>query len=65
MQLPALRNARRRHQVILSTDEWRFGGAGLIQHDYVYQTEYREGQGLGFNVYSPCRTAMVLARISD
>jgi len=52
-------------KVILSTDEWRFGGAGLIQHDYVYQTEYREGQGLGFNVYSPCRTAMVLARISD
>ena len=52
-----------RYKVILSSDEFRFGGNGTIAHDYVYQTEYHEGQGLGFNVYSPCRTAMVLKKI--
>ena len=52
-----------RYKVILSSDEFRFGGNGIIAHDYVYQTEYHEGQGLGFNVYSPCRTAMVLKKI--
>ena len=35
----------------------------LIDHSVVYETEYTEGKGLGFNVYSPCRTAMVLERI--
>ena len=53
------------YKVILSTDEKRFGGPGLIDHDYIYQTAYTEGRGLGFNVYSPCRTAMVLERIGD
>ncbi len=51
------------YRVILSTDETRFGGTGLIDHDYIYQTVYTEGKGLGFDVYSPCRTAMVLERI--
>ena len=53
------------YRVILSTDEFRFGGPGLIAHDYVYHTSYAEGRGLGFDVYSPCRTAMVLERIGD
>ena len=53
------------YKVILSTDEKRFGGPGLIDHDYVYHTAYAEGRGLGFDVYSPCRTAMVLERIGD
>ena len=53
------------YRVILSTDEKRFGGPGLIDHEYVYQTAYAEGQGLGFDVYSPCRTAMVLERIDS
>ena len=51
--------------MVLSTDEERFGGPGLIDHEYVYHTVYEEGRGLGFNVYSPCRTAMVLERIDD
>ena len=51
------------YRVILSTDEARFGGQNLIDHSVVYNTEYIEGMGLGFNVYSPCRTAMVLERI--
>ncbi|MBR2853837.1 MAG: alpha amylase C-terminal domain-containing protein, partial [Clostridia bacterium] len=48
---------------ILSTDEPRFGGQGLIDHNYVFHTAYAEGRGLGFDVYSPCRTAMVLERV--
>ena len=53
------------YRVILSTDEERFGGPGLIDHGFEYHTAYAEGQGLGFDVYSPCRTAMVLERIGD
>ena len=53
------------YRVILSTDEKRFGGAGLIDHEYIYETSYTEGKGLGFDVYSPCRTAMVLERIDE
>ena len=51
------------YRVILSTDEPRFGGQGIIDHTYTYTTEYIEGKGLGFNIYSPCRTAMVLERV--
>ena len=54
-----------KYRVILSTDEPRFGGQGIIDHGYVYATEYMEGKGLGFNVYSPCRTAMVLERVDS
>ena len=53
------------YRVVLSTDEARFGGGGMIDHNYVYRTEYTEGKGLGFNVYSPARTAMVLERIEE
>ena len=53
------------YRVVLSTDEERFGGPGLIDHSYEYHTAYAEGRGLGFDVYSPCRTAMVLERIGD
>ena len=34
-------------------------------HDYIYHTEYTEGRGLGFDVYSPCRTAMVLEKTEE
>ena len=53
------------YKVILSTDEERFGGPMLIDHSVTYYTEYIEGRGLGFNVYSPCRTAMVLERTGE
>jgi len=52
-----------KYQVILSSDEQRFGGRGEVDHGYQYQTVYVEGQGLGFKIYSPCRTAMVLKRV--
>lgn len=53
------------YRVILSTDEARFGGPALISHDVVYHTNYAEGRGLGFDVYTPCRTAMVLEKIQE
>ena len=53
------------YRVILSSDEERFGGPNLIDHRFEYHTAYAEGRGLGFDVYSPCRTAMVLERIGN
>lgn len=53
------------YRVVLSSDETRFGGPGLIDHSFEYHTAYQEGRGLGFDVYSPCRTAMVLEWIGD
>ena len=52
-----------RYKVILSTDEFRFGGAGLVAHDYVYQAENTPDRGLGFLIYAPARTAMVLKKV--
>ena len=49
--------------MILSTDEIRFGGAGLIAHDYVYRTDRDRDGGIGFNIYVPARTAMVLQKV--
>ncbi|MDO4546841.1 MAG: alpha-amylase family glycosyl hydrolase [Clostridia bacterium] len=51
------------YKVVFDTDEERFGGQGRISHDMVYRTAYRDGKGVGFNVYTPCRTAMVLKRM--
>ena len=53
------------YRVVLSTEEQRFGGPGTVSHDYVYHTEYRQGQGLGFDIYSPCRAAMVLEKVKE
>ena len=53
------------YRVILSTDEVRFGGPGQVSLEYVYHTGYSAGKGLGFSIYSPCRTAMVLKRTDE
>ena len=50
------------YRVILSSDEPRFGGQGIVSHDVTYSTDYEEGRGLGFHIYSPCRTAIVLEK---
>lgn len=54
-----------KYQVIFSTDESRFGGNEAVDHQYVYETKYDETRGIGFEIYVPCRTAMVLKRIGD
>ena len=51
------------YQVILSTDEGRFGGYDRISTTYVY-TAHRNAEGkLGFQIYLPSRTAMVLKKL--
>ncbi|MDD3335880.1 MAG: alpha-amylase family glycosyl hydrolase [Eubacteriales bacterium] len=52
-----------RYQVILDTDEPRFGGAGRIAHDVLYESTEHEAQGTGFQIYIPARAALVLARL--
>ena len=37
--LPCHTTGEGKYRVILSTDEFRFGGAGLVSHDYEYRTE--------------------------
>jgi len=52
-----------RYKVIFSTDDIDFGGMDRTSKDYVYQTRFAEGRGLGFEIYIPCRTAIVFRRI--
>ena len=61
--LPCHMTGEGKYKVILSTDEPRFGGNGLISHDYEYQTERVANRGTGFNIYVPARTAMVLEKV--
>ena len=62
-RLPVSTTGEGSYRVILSTDEIRFGGAGLIAHDYVYRTDRDRDGGIGFNIYVPARTAMVLQKV--
>jgi 1,4-alpha-glucan branching enzyme len=52
-------------QVILDTDEARFGGYGRISHDVIYNTHTlnMNNDFTGITIYSPSRTAMVLKKI--
>ena len=62
-RLPVSTTGEGSYRVILSTDEIRFGGAGLIAHDYVYRTDRDRDGGIGFSIYVPARTAMVLQKV--
>ena len=61
--LPCHTMGEGKYRVLLSTDEPRFGGPGLVAHEYEYATEQDPGRGTGFYIYSPARTAMVLEKI--
>ena len=52
-----------RYQVILSTDDFCFGGQGRIYHNY-YETVWENGQ-YGIRLYLPCRTAIVLKKETE
>lgn len=54
-----------RFKVVLDTDEEQFGGFNRISHDETYesQTLQIKPEFTGISIYSPCRTAMVLAKI--
>ena len=56
-------NAPGQYRVILSTDDPAFGGQDRISTTYVYEAEKQPDGRLGFSVYLPSRTAMVLARV--
>ena len=46
-------------RTFFTTDESRFGGEDRVDEKYVYTSE-PEGDSVGFRVYLPCRTAVVL-----
>ncbi|MBO5953832.1 MAG: alpha amylase C-terminal domain-containing protein [Oscillospiraceae bacterium] len=50
------------YQVILSTDDFRFGGQGRIHH-LTYRAEIQPDGRLGFKLYLPSRTAVVLKKL--
>jgi 1,4-alpha-glucan branching enzyme len=53
------------YQVVFNSDEKPFSGFGRIVKDYIYQTKIlseREHK-LGFTIYSPSRTALVLKKL--
>ena len=56
------RTGRGKYRTILSSDDEAFGGQNRISKEQVY-TAGEEKEGLGFRVYIPCRTAMVLKKI--
>ena len=50
------------YRVVLSTDDWPFGGQCRISTDTVYpaaETEF----GFGIHIYLPCRTGAVLEKV--
>ncbi len=52
-------------QVVLDTDEERFGGLSRISHAAVYETGSlaKFPSFTGIKIYAPCRTAMVLKKL--
>ena len=54
-----------RYQVIFSSDDVDFGGMDRISKQYVYDAHFVENRGVGFEIYVPCRTAMVFKRIEE
>jgi 1,4-alpha-glucan branching enzyme len=47
------------YRVVLSTDDYRFGGHGRIAHEE-YKAKKTEGGKIGFNIYLPARSAVVM-----
>jgi 1,4-alpha-glucan branching enzyme len=50
------------YKVLLSTDDFRFGGQGRVHH-LTYRTEKRADGCVGFQLYLPNRTAVVLKKL--
>ena len=51
------------YKVIFSTDDVDFGGMDRVSKQYLYATKFVENRGLGFEIYIPCRTAIVFKRV--
>ena len=52
------------YQVVLATDDFWFGGQGRIHH-MMYQAEQQSDGRLGFKLYLPSRTAIVLKKCGN
>ena len=52
-----------KYKVIFSTDDVDFGGMDRVSKQYVYEAKFVENRGLGFEIYIPCRTAMVFRKV--
>ena len=50
------------YKVALSTDDEEFGGQNRIDDKYVYSTVEDPNRGQGFEIYLPCRTAVVFRK---
>ncbi|MEF9973767.1 MAG: alpha amylase C-terminal domain-containing protein [Clostridia bacterium] len=50
------------YQVVFDSDDAEFGGQNRISRETIYHAENRPGQGVGFHIYTPCRTVLVLKR---
>ena len=51
------------YQAVFSTDDIEFGGMDRVSKQYIYHTQFVEGRGTGFQIYIPCRTAIVFRRV--
>lgn len=51
------------YQVVLSTDEGRFGGFDRVDRQYCYETTKTPAEWVGFSCYLPTRCAMVFRKI--
>ena len=61
--LPVHNVGEGRYRVIFSTDDIEFGGMDRVSKQYVYNTKRDKEKGPGFDIYLPCRTAVVFKRM--
>jgi 1,4-alpha-glucan branching enzyme len=60
--LPANQTGEGQYKAIFSTDEEDFGGQNRIDKKYIYETKQDTKCGIGFEIYLPCRTAIVFKK---
>lgn len=51
-------------RAIFSSDDAEFGGQERVSKEYIYRSENRPDMGTGFEVYIPCRTAVVFQKVN-
>ncbi len=51
------------YSVVLNTDDYCYGGHGRVYNNYVYHTEKLPDGRIGFRIYLPNRTAIVLKKV--
>ena len=60
--LPAHTVGEGDYQVVFDSDEAVFGGQARISHETVYHAAFHNDKGIGFYIYTPCRTVMALRK---